>query len=312
MIATVTLNPSLDEWVILPALRVGTLNRATGFARYPGGKGINVSRVVAELGERTVAFAPIGGEDGVTFRKLMTRLAIPHHFLHIPGTTRNNYKILTTAPRTLTELNTTGPRVSSRDVSRLLHRLLTYRLRPHCVTFCGSLPPGAPETLYAHWIRRLRAGRVLTVLDTSGEALRAGLRARPWLVKPNRQEAEALLGIRLTNGRRIRDAMEMMRRHGPDVVIVSLGKDGAFLAAKHQTGMWWAKPPAVTVQSSVGAGDSLVGGFLVGWFRTRILSEALRLGVAAGTAATMTPGTELCHRNDVRRLVSRVTLRRLA
>lgn len=311
MIATVTLNPSLDEWVSLPVLRVGALNRAAGFARYAGGKGINVSRVVAELGEPTLALAPIGGEDGVTFRKLMTRLAIPHHFLHIPGTTRNNYKILTTTPRTLTEINTAGPRVSSRDVARLLHRLLTHRPRPRCVAFCGSLPPGTPHALYAHWIRRLRAQAMPCVLDASGAALRAGLRARPWLIKPNRQEAEALLGIRLTSGRRIREALEILRHHGPALVIVSLGKDGAFLAARDQAAVWWAKPPAVKVQSSVGAGDSLVGGFLVGWLRRHPLPEALRLGVAAGTAAAMTPGTELCHRTDVQRLLSRVSVRRI-
>ena len=103
MIATVTLNPSLDEWMHLPSLRVGRLNRAAGFARYPGGKGLNVSRVIHELGGPTLAFALAGGKDGLVLRGLMRHLAIPHEFVTVAGSTRNNYKIQTAHPRVLTE-----------------------------------------------------------------------------------------------------------------------------------------------------------------------------------------------------------------
>ncbi|MBI4004161.1 MAG: 1-phosphofructokinase [Candidatus Omnitrophica bacterium] len=310
MIATVTLNPSLDEWMELPTVRLGQLNRATGFARYPGGKGINVSRVVRELGQRTTAYALAGGEDGQMLRRLMDQLAIPHEFVAVSGSTRNNYKIHTQHPRHPTEINTPGPMVSATALQTLKRRVMNHRPRPRVVALCGSLPPGASVFLYAQWIHTLRQRRIPTVLDTSGAALRRGLTARPWLIKPNRQEAEELLARRLTTMRTIvRSAVDLLAQ-GPALVVLSLGREGAVLAAAPGH-VWLARPPAVHVRSAVGAGDSLVGGFLVGWLGGRSLVECFRLGVACGAASALTSGTELCHRKDVRRLLSRVTIRRL-
>ena len=197
MIATVTLNPSLDEWIALPALRPGALNRAAGFERYPGGKGINVSRVIHELGGSTVAFALAGGADGLILRELMNRMRIRHAFENVEGLTRNNYKILTRHPAQLTEINTAGPQVRYRDVARLQRRLFAYSPPPSHLVLSGSLPPGAPLDVYAQWIRQGRHRGIPTVLDASGTGLRRGLSARPWLIKPNRQEAEEVLGRRL-------------------------------------------------------------------------------------------------------------------
>ena len=180
MIATVTLNPSLDEWMALDEVRVGELNRAAGFARYPGGKGLNVSRVVHELGGPTVAFGLAGGEDGTILRQLMNRLGIRHRFGTVEGSTRNNYKIRTRRPRALTEINLPGPAVSPATLRGLKRELLAHRPRPVCVALSGSLPPGAASTTYRDWIRTLRRAGVPSVLDASGGALRQGLAARPW------------------------------------------------------------------------------------------------------------------------------------
>lgn len=315
---TVTLNPSLDEWVEIPVLRPGRLHRATRFARYPGGKGINVSRVVHELGAKTLALALAGGEDGVILRTLLQRLAIPHSFVTLAGSTRNNYKILTGAPRVLTEINTPGPRVPPKALHELERRLFRPRPAPRCVVLSGSLPPGVPQDVYRRWIGRLRRLGVPTVLDTSGVALRQGLLARPWLIKPNRQEVEELVQHRLRRMAHVADAASALVALGPALVIVSLGADGAVLAcrvdqpATASVQVWVARPPTVKVDSAVGAGDSLIGGVLVGWMRRLGLLEAFRLGVACGAATAMTPGTELCHRADVKRLLGRVTIRRLA
>ena len=312
MIATVTLNPSLDEWMQLPVLHTGRLNRATNFARYPGGKGINVSRVIRELGQRTIAYALAGGEDGQVLQKLMNRLTVPHEFVTVVGSTRNNYKIRTEQPRLLTEINTEGPRVSVAAVETLRRCVFRRSPRPLAVALCGSLPPGAPSATYHRWIQALTRLRIPTILDTSGTALRRGLVARPWLIKPNRQEAEELLGRRLSNLRTmVRSALELLAR-GPSVVILSLGREGAVLASAAPREVWLARAPTVSVGSAVGAGDALVGGFLVGWVTRRPVLEAFRLGVACGTASAMTSGTQLCHRADVRRLLPRVVIRRLA
>ena len=309
MIVTVTLNPSLDEWVYLPRLRLGELNRAECAIRYPGGKGINVSRVVHELGGKTLAVALAGGSDGAVLGHLLARQGIAHRFVRIEGATRNNYHIHATRPRALTQINTPGPRVSRRalaTIERLVGRLSAGAA---CVVLSGSLPPGLPTTTYQRLMAR--DCRPLTVLDTSGPALRAGLAAAPWLIKPNRQEAEELVGHALRRLADVATAARALTRRGPRLVLISLGARGAVLASQTHAAVLWAAPPAVQVDSAVGAGDSLVAGFVLGWRRTHSLREALRLGVACGAACAMTPGTELCHRSDVLRLKGRVTLRTL-
>ncbi|MBI2123617.1 MAG: 1-phosphofructokinase, partial [Armatimonadetes bacterium] len=124
MIATVTFNPSLDEWVTLSSLKLGVLNRAAGWSRYAGGKGINVSRVVRELGGRTIAFGLAGGEDGTILRERLNRMTLPHVFVDVPGSTRNNYKIQSALPPALTEINCPGPRVRAAAINRLQRALL--------------------------------------------------------------------------------------------------------------------------------------------------------------------------------------------
>ena len=143
MIATVTLNPSLDEWMERSSLRVGALNRAVGSARYPGGKGINVARVIHELGERTVAFGLAGGEDGRMLRALLNRLAIRHEFVTVRGNTRSNYKIRTTHPLALTEINTAGPAVSAAVLRSIERRLLAHQPRPCGVVLSGMARRGS-------------------------------------------------------------------------------------------------------------------------------------------------------------------------
>ena len=307
MIATITLNPSLDEWVDLPSLRPGELSRAAQFPRYPGGKGVNVSRVIHELGGRSVAFALTGGEDGVIFSHLVHALGVRLEHVPVAGATRNNYKLRTAHPPGVTEINTAGPPVSSTALRALERRIARHRL--DCLVLSGSLPPRAPVGIYARWIRQFRGQGVPTVLDASGAAFRRGLAARPWLVKPNQQEAEEALGRRVRGLRGAAQAARALAQAGPRLVILSLGADGAVLADGRR--LWHARPPTVRVNSAVGAGDSLVGGFLAGWAAGRPLAEAFRLGVAAGAATTLTPGTELCHRADVRRLLPRVRMKKI-
>ena len=314
MIVTVTLNPSLDEWVALDRLRFGEPNRARSTARYPGGKGINVSRVVHELGGRTLAIALAGGDDGVILDHLLKQHHIPHRFVPVPGqTTRNNYQIQIRSPRALLQINTPGPRVSRALLDRVQQAVRHVRPAPRALVYSGSLPPGAPPETYQRYLSQPFPPGLLTVLDTSGEALRLGIAARPWLIKPNRLEAEALIERRLPRRADLVEALRhLVESRGPRVVVTSLGAEGAMLASAADPRIWWAKPPAVRVDSAVGAGDALVAGFVMGYLKTRSLQEALRLGVACGAASAMTPGTSLCHRRDVQRLRGRVRLRLLS
>ncbi len=311
MIITVTLNPSLDEWVDLPALRVGELNRSTSFVRYAGGKGINVSRVVRELRGQTIAYGVAGGVDGKIFRELVDELHLRHDFVSVTGSTRNNYKILTEKPRSFTEINTPGPRVSAKVLAELKRRVFAHRVRPKALALSGSLPPGAPKSAYADWIRFARKRGIPAVLDASGEPLRLGMKVRPWLIKPNRQEAAEIWGRAIADVDTGVAAALALRERGPENVVLSLGPEGALLVCGDPVQVWHATSPGIRVISAVGAGDSLVGGLLQGWVSGRPLTEAFRLGVACGAATAMTPGTELCHRKDIERLLPAVRLSRV-
>ena len=309
MIVTVTLNPSLDEWVEIDRLRLGRLHRAVRFVRYPGGKGINVSRVVHELGGQTLAVGLAGGRDGQILSDLLHERRIAHRFLHVPGATRNNYEILTTHPPALTQINCPGPKVAPSTMAQMRRLLLGLRPCPRAVVFSGSTPPGVPASCYRQLLRALQPLGILTVLDSSGSALRSGLIARPWLIKPNRDEAEELLGRRLRSFAQIVSAAKALVRRGPSLAIISLGPEGAVLASVAHAPVWHGRSPAVKVHSTVGAGDALVAGFVMGYLATRALPEAFRLGLACGTATVLTSGTELCHRRDVKRLLPQIRLR---
>ena len=318
MIVTVTLNPSLDEWVWVPRLAMGTLNRAVRFERYPGGKGINVARGLHELRVKTTAVALAGGNDGQVLGKLLMGQGIACRFVTIRGATRNNYSVQSSTPRAITQINAPGPQVARRDLQRLERLVHRLGAGSRGVVFSGSLPPGAPATTYARLLRAVRKDEVVTVLDASGASLRHGLSARPWLIKPNRHEAEELLGATLRTRREVVAAARELARRGPRCVVISMGDEGAVLAGASPPpdslsrikagGAFFAASPRVTTDSPVGSGDSLVAGLLAEWLRSRSFPQALRWGVACGAACAMTPGTSLFRRADAVRLLRRVAI----
>jgi 6-phosphofructokinase 2 len=311
MILTVTLNPSLDEWVRVESLRLGALNRAESFVRYPGGKGINVSRVVHELRSRTHAFGVAGGPDGQILDQLLDRLRIPHTFVTVSGSTRNNYKVLSHNPPVLTEINTPGPDVPVAVLRALKRTLLAARPRPSCVVLSGSLPHRVALTTYKTWIAEIQRRKIPCLLDASGGGMSHGVKAKPWMIKPNLSEAEELLGRKLASRASQIDAVKQLTGSGIGVVILSLAGKGALMATRRPAGVWLGIPPKIKINSAVGAGDSLVGGFAVGWAAGRSLVEAFRLGIASGTATAMTPGTELCHRSDVLKVLRKISIRQI-
>lgn len=312
LIATLTLNPSLDEIYTLDRFRPGEMHRAVGMARYPGGKGINVSRVVQELGVRTRAFGCAGGRDGQWLADALDALGVPHRFARLAGTTRNNVKMLIRRPRQELQINTPGPRIAAGELRALTRMLVACRPRPAWWVYSGSIPPGVPAGIYRRLIAWAHRDGIPCVLDADGPALAAGLPARPELIKPNRAEAERLLGRRLRTVRDAARAARALTQRGIAAVVISLGRAGAVMARRDTGGVWAAPSPPVRVDSTIGAGDSLVGGFLTGLVRGWPPAEAFRLGIACGAACAMTPGTELCRRADVERLLPRVRLRRLS
>ena len=282
MIYTVTCNPALDCAVQLNGLTVGALNRTAGATLVAGGKGVNVSRVLSALGERNVALGFVAGSNGAMLEGALAQMGVETAFIRLPeGQTRINVKLYGEQE---TELNAPGPAVSHQQVEGLLKDLSRLQ-EDDLLCLCGSLPPGMGADSYA---RMLKAAGVRAIVDTSGEALLCALSEKPWLVKPNRDELAALVGRELPTLADVIAAAEWLRDKGAENVLVSMGKDGALLCAEGKR--LYQPAPEGEVVGTVGAGDSLVAGFAAGWQRYGDGAQALRLGVACGSATACAEG----------------------
>ncbi|MFE3140673.1 1-phosphofructokinase family hexose kinase [Streptomyces scopuliridis] len=289
MIVTVTLNAALDITYRTPALVPHTTHRVSDVVERPGGKGLNVARVLSALGHETVVTGFAGGRTGDVLRELLggsgpggSRSRPVDALVPISGSTRRTLAVVDETSGDTTQLNEPGPTVSSAEWSTFLgayERLLT---GADAVALCGSLPPGIHVGAYAELIRRARAAGVPALLDTSGEPLRRGVAARPDLVKPNADELARLTGSREPL-RAARDA----RRRGAHAVIASLGPNGILAATPD--GVWQATPPAPVKGNPTGAGDSAVAGLLSGLVEHLPWPARLARAVALATATVLAP-----------------------
>ncbi len=307
MIYTVTLNPALDRTLHVERFEPGGSNRIVREARYAGGKGIDVSRALLEMGTANVALGFVGGFDGKEFEGRLLLDGVTCSFTRIAGETRTNVIIQEDAGDSETALLARGPEVRPDEVMDFITRLESLPDIAILVV-SGSLPPGLTPEVYRRIIGVGRDKGALVVLDTAGEALRQSLSARPAVIKPNRHELAELAGADLPD---IESAVRFCRtlHDRVETVLVSLGPDGIVLVAPDRA--VHARPPAVKVRSTVGAGDCAVAGYVCGIAAGDTPDAALRRAVAAGTAATLNPGTGLCCRADIESLMPQVAVAEL-
>lgn len=310
MIATVTLNPSLDETVTVEELVIDETNRWTSLRKDPGGKGINVSRVVHELGGETIAYGFVGGIDGETLKHLLRQQKVPFDFTPIREEIRTNFIITDLKTRSQTRIDAPGPYIYSDEMDSLMNKLMNINPKPDFMVFAGSVPPGIPDNIYQQLIELAKNRGIKTVLDSDGKWLKEGIKGRPTIIKPNLHEAEELLEMELRNEAKIAQAARILTGQDIEIVVISRGKDGLIVATDKK--ILKAVPPRVEIRSTVGAGDSAVAGLVLKLSQGYEIEEACRWAAAAGTAATLTPGTELCHREDVERLVPQVKVEQLS
>lgn len=303
MILTVTLNTALDLTSTVPVLVPHTSHRIGEMSERPGGKGLNVARVLSALGHDTVVTGFAGGATGAVLRDLLG--ALPHRptdaLVTIAGNTRRTLALADLSTGDTTQLNEPGPHISADEWAALLR---TYReLLPgaQAVALCGSLPPGIHVGAYAELIRIARAAHVPVLLDTSGEPLRRGIAARPDLIKPNADELALLTGAREPL-RATRDA----RRRGAHSVVASLGADG--LLAVTPEGVWRAAPPSAVRGNPTGAGDSAVAGLLSGLAEGLSWPDRLARSVALSTATVLAPAAGEFDRAAYEDLLPRVAV----
>ena len=288
MIYTLTCNPALDCTVRMGDLQEGKINFVDGCTITPGGKGVNVSRILTALGMENTALGLVAGGNGGMLESALQKMGLTTAFTHLDeGQTRINVKLYGNAE---TELNAPGPVVPAEALERLDRQLCGMVTPEDMVCLCGSLAPGMPVDTYGRLVRHLhRCGVVYTVVDTAGQALLEALKERPWLIKPNREELASLVGKELPDHARVVSAAERMMGLGAQNVLVSMGGDGAVLCTADGQRLYLPTPNGQVI-GTVGAGDSLVAGFVAGWLRHRDVVPALQLGVACGSATAFSEG----------------------
>ena len=288
MIATVTCNPALDILVRPRRFSPGEINRYGAGMCQPGGKGINVSLLLHSLGVETKALALAGGFTGREIARLLEERGCPGDFVWLPqGDSRINLKICPPGGEE-TQLNGEGPQIPEEAVERLERKLSALGPGDGAV-LAGSLPASLPQDLYARLMKPLVRKGVEVTVDTTGEALLAALPCRPFLVKPNLEELEELFSAKLTGLPEIKEQARELQRLGARNVVVSLGAGGALLLEEGGCSLFCHGVRGQAV-STVGAGDSLVAGFLYGWQLHGTLEGGLRWGMAAGAATAFSPG----------------------
>lgn len=276
-ILTVTLNPAIDLTMDLPVLHLGEVNRSETEYIQAAGKGLNVAQVLADLGNQVTVTGFLGEDNPQRFEQLFEACGFADEFLRVPGETRSNIK-LTEHDGRVTDINGPGFVVAEAAQREFMERL--QRLAPlhEAVVVAGSLPRGIGVTWFVDLLQLVKRLGVRLALDTSGDALRAGLMVKPWLIKPNGQELAEACAVPLGSDLALSEQARHLQAGGIEHVVVSLGPEGAnwFGAG----GVWHSRPPRVAVVSTVGAGDSLLAGVLHGLLKDWPLERTLRHATA--------------------------------
>ncbi len=280
MIYTVTFNPSLDYIVSVKDFRLGLTNRTQSEQLVAGGKGINVSMMLKNLGFESVALGFVAGFTGEEIAKQVTRLGIENGFIPVEGVSRINVKLTSVDG---TEINGQGPQITPSKVQELMERLNLLR-EGDILVLSGSVPGSVPSNIYEEIMERMEGRGVLVVVDATGDLLMQTLSHQPFLIKPNQHELEALFDVTISTRDEVVSYAHKLQEQGARNVLVSLGGEGAVLLA--ESGEIYSAPASKgQVRNSVGAGDSMVAGFMAGWLDKKDLGHAFYMGLAAGSAS---------------------------
>jgi 6-phosphofructokinase 2 len=304
-ILTITFSPCIDKTASVKSLIPEKKLVCSAPTLEPGGGGINVARAIRKLGGEATAIFPSGGYTGKFFNHLMEKEKVPSIIIETANETRENIIIVDESTNNQYRFGMPGTELSEREWKRCLKMAEEFKDGGFIVA-SGSLPPGVPLSIYAQLARIAREKGSKLVVDTSGEALKQAAMEGVYLLKPNLGELSTLAGLERIDTTKIEaTAKAVINQYKCEIIVVSLGADGAVLVTPDKT--YQVKPPPVERKSTVGAGDSMVAGIVYSLAGGKDLEQALQFGVACGTAATMNRGTELCRRKDVDRLYSLMT-----
>ena len=280
MIYTVTFSPAIDYVVDLTKFEIGEINRTQQEQAFPGGKGINVSLVLANLGKSSVATGFLGGFTGDFIKQELAKRHISSGFIEVNGTTRINVKIRAGKE---TAINGQGPHITEEEIEKLISQLEKLN-KDDLLVISGTVPKSLPDNIYEMILERIKDNGVTVIVDATKEILLNTLKYHPLLVKPNKEELEEMFNVTINNDQELIDNASKLLKLGARNVIVSLGGDGALLVGE-ELEPTLRKAPQGKVVNTVGAGDSLVAGFIAEYQDSKNIAKAFKQGIATGSAS---------------------------
>lgn len=305
MIYTVTFNPSLDYIVSVHDFQIGMTNRTYEELMLPGGKGINVSIVLKALGMKSIALGFTAGFVGEEIKRRMKSFGIESEFIEIEkGTSRINLKLKSADG---TEINGMGPEISKTKVQELLYKLDALE-EGDVLVLAGSIPSSMSDDIYRDIIRIMEKKGITVVVDATSKLLLNVLPNHPFLIKPNHHELSEIFGVTLSDKKEIATYAKKLKEKGARNVLVSMGGEGAVLAADDGN-VYEAAAPEGKLINSVGAGDSMVAGFIAGYLKTNSFEEAFRMGIATGSASAFSEN--LATRAEVEALLGNIVINKM-
>ena len=305
MIYTITFNPALDYIAQVEDFKIGEINRTKTETILPGGKGLNVSIVLKNLGIENTALGFISGFTGEELKRKMEAQGVKTDFVKVKeGITRINVKISSMNEKKVEEtaLNGVGPLITETDIEVLMEKLQKMSTND-LVILSGSIPKNIDNTIYEKICKNLNEKGITFIVDSTQELLMNVLKYHPFLIKPNKDELEETLNCKISTKEDIIQSAKELKKLGAQNVLVSLGNDGALLLTKEDK-TYYSKAPKGQVVNTVGAGDSMVAGFLAGYYQTKDYEVALKTGVATGSASAFS--TRLATKEDVELLLSQL------
>ncbi|HYO83185.1 MAG TPA: 1-phosphofructokinase family hexose kinase [Bryobacteraceae bacterium] len=308
MILTLTINPALDRNVMVDRLAFEDRGYILSTGESQGGRGINASRVIQQFGGETLAIATTGGQTGKRFEQISGSgcCSFPMELVRTESEMRTNLTITDKQGLTV-KLNEIGPRLTTKELAKIASKVEERLDKAKWFMICGSLPPGVPAAFYKELIETARRRKVKTLLDTDGDALLHGMEASPTVVSPNQPETERLLNRALITRSHLIEAVQRLRGMGAESVVLSLGSRGAM--AQHDSDIFEAIPPRIDAISPIGAGDALAAAFVWAMNGGKHFLDAVRWGVAAGTASAKLPGISFADLEMTREVYSQVDVR---
>lgn len=305
---TVTLNPSIDRRYNIKNFVRGKVFRADDFQYTPGGKGLNVAKVIKTLNEPVIATGFLGGKSGSYIEEKLDEMNIMHDFVSIDGETRSCLAIISD-DSSQTEILESGPLISQTDMQRFYKLYKELIRQDEIICISGSMPRNIEVETYKNLIEiASREGKKI-LLDTSGEALRKGMEARPYLIKPNKEELENLIGNVISTEEDIIKGVSPMIKEGINIVVVSLGKEGCLVFNDNY--MYRVETPKVKAVNPVGSGDAMIAGFAVSLKRNYEFENMLKLAAACGTANALEEETGKIDINNINRLIEDIVIEKI-